>query len=63
MLALIHSQHLIFFAALQTLGQKGPRVAKPPKVVGGKARKYRYRPGTVALREIRRYQVNISSCQ
>jgi len=59
----MHSQHLIFFAALQTLGQKGPRVAEPPKVVGSKVRRYMYRPGEVALREIRRYQVNISSYQ
>ena len=28
---------------------------RPPKEVG-QVRKYRYRPGTVALREIRRYQ-------
>ena len=28
---------------------------RPPKAVG-QFRKYRYRPGTVALREIRRYQ-------
>jgi len=54
---------LIFFAALQTLGQKGPRVAEPPKVVGSKVRRYMYRPGEVALREIRRYQVNILSYQ
>jgi len=37
-LALMHSQHLMFFAALQTLGQKGTRVAKPPKVVGARHR-------------------------
>jgi hypothetical protein len=30
-------------------------VQRPPKEVG-QVRKYRYRPGTVALREIRRYQ-------
>ena len=40
----------------QTHGQKDPnKLQKPPKAVG-QIRKYRYRPGTVALREIRHYQ-------
>ncbi len=43
-------------------GASGPRkqlatkAAKAPRAVGGVKKPQRYRPGTVALREIRRYQ-------
>jgi len=47
----------------QTVATKSPRSAfgaksiKPPAVKGGVKRAHRYRPGTVALREIRKYQM------
>ncbi|XP_014224021.1 histone H3.3-like [Trichogramma pretiosum] len=34
----------------------GKRMQKPPTSTGGVKKPHRYRPGTVALREIRRYQ-------
>ena len=36
--------------------RKGTDGEKPPKLTGGVKKPHRYRPGTVALREIRRYQ-------
>ena len=45
----------LIVSAPQTYGKKGPKFLKPPKPVGVR-RKHRYRPGTVALRDIKRYQ-------
>ena len=43
------------FSSRKSLGDgKTPRSRKPP--TGGVRKPYRYRPGTVALREIRKYQ-------
>ena len=39
----------------KSLGVKSKKSAKSPRVVPAK-KKHRFRPGTVALREIRRYQ-------
>jgi histone H3 len=40
---------------------KGLKPAKSPKVTGGIKKSHRFRPGTVALREIRRYQKSTES--
>ncbi|XP_042001689.1 histone H3-like centromeric protein HTR12 isoform X1 [Salvia splendens] len=40
----------------QSPGRRSPRSATPPRTGGGAKKKRRNRPGTVALREIRKYQ-------
>ena len=40
----------------RTGGKKGPGGSGGPPRTGGVKKPHRYRPGTVALREIRRYQ-------
>ena len=46
-------------AGQKTVGGKAPRYGDPPRRlggIGGVKKPHRYRPGTVALREIRRFQ-------
>ena len=46
-------------AGHKTVGGKAPRYGDPPRRlggIGGVKKPHRYRPGTVALREIRRFQ-------
>ena len=46
-------------AGHKTVGGKAPRYVDPPRRlggIGGVKKPHRYRPGTVALREIRRFQ-------
>ena len=50
-------------AGRKTMGGKAPRYVDPPRRlalggIGGVKKPHRYRPGTVALREIRRFQKN-----
>ena len=54
--ALYHPRPLLRRAPRKQLATKAARKSAPTATAGGVKKPHRYRPGTVALREIRRYQ-------
>lgn len=50
------SKKLAVKAARKETGGKYPKLSTAASSTGGAKKPYRYKPGTVALREIRRYQ-------
>ncbi len=57
--ASMHALRNPFVGGKTTKSTKVPPKTRPPIVMGGVKKAARYRPGTVALREIRKYQKTV----